>query len=57
MNFFKNLFGGASIEPLDVTCKIECTCSCPGDSFDQSAQIGKAGPLETGGHLNGKKVS
>lgn len=57
MNFFKNLFGSTSIEPLEVTCKIECTCSCPGSSYDQSAEIGKTTTLQTDGHLNGKKVS
>lgn len=56
MNFFKNLFGSTSIEPLEVTCKIECTCSCPGSSFDQSAETGKTTTLQTDGHLNGKKV-
>ena len=57
MNFLKNLFGGASIEPLDVTCKIECTCKCEGNSFDASAETAKGAPLQNDGHLNGKKVS
>lgn len=56
MNFFKNLLGNISIEPLDVKCKIECSCNCKGSSFDASAETGKEG-VQTSGHLNGKKVS
>lgn len=56
MNFFKNLFGNTPIEPLGVNCKIECSCSCPGDSFDASAETGKDA-VQSNPHLNGKKVS
>lgn len=56
MDFFKKLFRSDSIEPLDVNCKIECACNCSGDSFDASAATGKDS-VQSGGHLNGKKVS
>lgn len=56
MNFFKNLFGPDSIEPLDVNCKITCSCNCPGNSFDASADGGKDA-VSTGSQLNGKKTT